>query len=517
MQDYSKGIDEPFIQDQRQRIEQAIVPAMAALYDHDRPIFDESFRPGLKYMEKVVSYFDYWACGVSILAVLAGRGDAPAMALVRKVMANTDYYLQHIYQKPLPDGQVFRTPPRRLLHHLGLAFAALKGRLEARERDWFARTVERVMPDVLEHNRQFLPGERDLHLTWANNHTAIFMQGLWTCGQVFDRPEWARIAGEFAERFYESGHPDGYWEENTNAQREGGPSLVYTRLTAGCLYDVLDGRGDPRDKFIRAGDFYRGFLNDDSEMIPLADERTNSSGRPGGYGLALHSLTDRGRGFLREVLSETDHAAQTPEMLAVTYRELELMATGPGDVPENHTDGACRITLPLGIVRRDGFTAGLSALRALNREIRPDSDYALDHQNLLYLAHRRAGVILPATKSKRDPRFSTFRIGDDAYPARTGALRLGDGWAEADLHYETFSARVRWDIADRAALTLQTDDPREVITSLLIAQPERLRSDTPHELAELPGFSPYSQGNLETTHTAAIFRWRHALRVEFDA
>ena len=128
-------------------------------------------------------------------------------------------------------------------------------------------------------DEQFLPGERDLHLTWANNHTAIFMQGLWTCGQVFDRPEWTRIAGEFAERFYESGHPDGYWEENTNARREGGPSLVYTRLTAGCLFDVLDGRDHPRDKFVRAGDFYRGFLNDDNEIIPLADERTNSSGR----------------------------------------------------------------------------------------------------------------------------------------------------------------------------------------------------------------------------------------------
>jgi hypothetical protein len=468
-------------------------------------------------MEKVVSYFDYWACGVSVLAVLAARGDSRAMSLIRKVMANTDYYLEHIYRKPLPDGQVFRTPPRRLLHHLGLAFRALADRLEPAERDWFARTVERAMPDVLAHNRQFLPGERDLHLTRANNHTAIFMQGLWTCGQVFDRPQWRRTAREFAERFYESGHPDGYWEENTNADREGGPSMVYTRLTAGCLYDVLDGRADPRDKFVRAGNFYRSFLNDRNEMIPLADERTNSSGRPHGYGLALHSLTDRGRGFLRELLAQTDYAAMTPETLAVTCRELELMTTGPGDVPENHTDGACRITLGLGIVRKNGFTAGVSALRALNREIRPDSDYALDHQSLVYLSHRHAGVILPATKSKRDPRFSTLRIGDDAYPIRTGELRLGDGWAEADVHYETFSARLRWEIADRPVLTLHTDDPREVTTSLVIAQPERLTSDVPCEPAELPGFSPYSEGNLESPHTAAIFRWRGDLRLEFDA
>jgi len=517
VQDYSEGIDERFIRDQRERIERAVIPAMAALYDHDRPIFDESFRPGLKYAEKIVSYFDYWPCGVSVLAVLAGRGDERAMGLIRKVMANTDHYLQHVYRKPLPDGQVFAVPPRRLLHHLGLAYAVLKDQLDARERGWFVRTVDRVMPDVLEHNQQFLPGERDLHLTRANNHTAIFMQGLWTCGRVFDRPEWTRTALEFAERFYNSGHPDGYWEENTNAEREGGPSLVYTRLTAGCLFDVLDGRRHLRDRFVRAGDFYRSFLNDDDEMIPLADERTNGRGRPTSYGLALHSLTDRGRGFLRELLSGTDYAAQTPETLAVTYRELELMTTGPGAVPENHTDGASRITLPLGVVRSHGFTAGLSGMRALNREIRPDSDYALDQQNLVYLAHRDTGVIVAATKSKRDPRFSTLRLGDDAYPVRTGALRLGDGWAEADVHYETFSAHLRWDISDRPALSIRTDDPREVTTSLIVPQPKRLHSEAPHELAELPGFSPYAHGNAEAAHTAAVFRWRGALRVEFDA
>ena len=82
---------------------------------------------------------------------------------------------------------------------------------------------------------------------------------------------------EFAQRFYDSGHPDGYWEEHTNAEREGGPSLLYTRVTASCLFDVLGGRDGSLEKFARAGDFYRSFINHDQAMIPLADERTNGS------------------------------------------------------------------------------------------------------------------------------------------------------------------------------------------------------------------------------------------------
>ncbi len=85
------------------------------------------------------------------------------------------------------------------------------------------------MPVAIEHTSHFLPGQRDLHLTAANNHTAIFMQGIWYCGQTLHRQDWCDLTHEFAERFYESGHPDGYWEEHTNEQREGGPlAYLYT-------------------------------------------------------------------------------------------------------------------------------------------------------------------------------------------------------------------------------------------------------------------------------------------------
>ncbi len=179
---------------------------------------------------------------------------------------------------------------RRALLHIALACRVLERACIASEsRRTFRNLIERQVPLAIAHCRQFQPGCRDLHLSGVSNHTAIFMQGVWHCGRVFGRRDGAELAYEFAERYYASGHPDGYFEEHTNAEREGGPSLVYTPLTAGSLYDVLGGRERPREKFVKAGDLYRAFLNGRGELIPIADERTNANGRSASYGLALHS------------------------------------------------------------------------------------------------------------------------------------------------------------------------------------------------------------------------------------
>jgi len=196
----------------------------------------------------------------------------------------------------------------------------------------------------------------------ANNHTAIFMQGVYYCGKVFNHPEWVDVSLDFAKRMYDSVHPDGYFEEMSNKEREAGPSMLYTRLTLGSLYDVLDGKTNSQEKFVKAGDFFRSFVNYNYEMIPIADERTNSNSKGIDYGLALHSLTSRGRYFIADNLINLDFSKHSIEMMAVIYHELNLMRQGDCKLPENRTDGSSRISLPLGIIRKDGFTAGLSAL-----------------------------------------------------------------------------------------------------------------------------------------------------------
>ena len=250
-------------------------------------------------------------------------------------------------------------------------------------------------------------------------------------------------------------------------------------------------------------------------MIPLADERTNHAQGGAGYGLALHSLTERGRGFIARSLESLKVESLNPEGLAVLHHELDLMQTGAIAESESRIEGNFHLALPLGIVRRNGFTAGLSALRALNREIAPESHYALDQQNMVYLSHRECGPILTGVKSKHAAEFSTFRIDDDAYTVKTGTLKLGDGWAEAHLYYLTFEAWIRWELADAARLILKTDTDRMVTTAFPIAGDPQFETAATYTRERLRGFSPYSEGNVSTDVPAVVFRWTGTLELLF--
>ena len=349
----------------------------------------------------------------------------------------------------------------------------------------------------------------------TNNHTAIFMQGIYYCGKIFNHPEWVDVTLDFARRMYDSVNPDGYFEEASNKERESGPSLVYTRLTLGCLYDVLEGEVKSQEKFIKAGDFYRSFINYDYEMIPIADERTNSTGKGIDFGLALHSLTSKGRYFIVDNLNSLNYSDLSVEDMAVIYHELDLMRTGNCRLPENRTEGNIRISLPLGIVRKKGFAAGLSALLALSRTLHPKNDYHLDHQDMVYLSHKKAGIILTGYKSKNNPEFSTFRIGDDAYTIKTGELQMGKDWAEATLHYKTFNAKIRWEISDFARLILFTDSDKTVITSLPVTDEKCMKSDNKYEVRYLNGFSPYTENNKEGKIKTVVFEWDKELIIDF--
>lgn len=507
-------LNEDFIKTIKGRIENQILSAMEKIYlNGGRDLAD--YNPGLKFDEKIVGYYDYQACGISILAVLALRGNDRAKVLIKKILDNSHYYSKNIYGNEI-EGTQWNTPLRRLLLHLAIAYQTLEPMLKEEKKKEFKELVEQQIPLAMKWNKDFFPGKGDLYMN-TNNHTAIFMQGIYYCGKTFNHPEWSEITLDFAHRMYDSVNPDGYFEEASNKERESGPSLVYTRLSLGCLYDVLNGKEEKQEKFIKAGDFYRSFINFDYQMIPLVDERSNSMNEGIDFGLALHSLTPNGRYFIVDNLNSTDFSKFTVETLAVIYHELSLMCQGKCQIPENKTEGNSRLTLPLGIVRRNGFTAGLSALLALNRTLHTKNDYHLDRQNMVYLSNEKAGVILTGYKSKNNPEFSTFRIGDDAYTIKTGELVMGKGWAEATLHYKTFTAKIRWEISDKPRLILSTDSDKTITTSLPITEEKFIKSDKNWQVKYLNGFSPYTQNNEAGKIKTLVFEWDKELVIEFEA
>jgi hypothetical protein len=216
------------------------------------------------------------------------------------------------------------------------------------------------------------------------------------------------------------------------------------------------------------------------------------------------------------MISDLEWKNLSPEGLAVLYYELDLMQTGPCAAPEYKKSGTSRITLPLGIVRKNGWTAGLSGLRSLNKLTRSYSEYALDHQNFAYLSHEKSGIILLGVKSKNDHTYSTFCRGLDAYTLDTGVLKLGKNWAEARLFYTTYEATLRWELGEKARLILETKDIRNIITTLPITDPKFAKSKTPFEVVQLKGFSPYSAGNADASVPANRFPCKKRLVVEFS-
>lgn len=512
-------LDQDFIDRHKRTIEEKILAAMEKVFLQQGEIFNESYRPGAKFNEKVVSFYDYLATGISVVARHAARGESRALTMMEIIQRNIRYYQEHIFGTNVGGilgDREWSIPLRRLLLHIALAYKEMEPKLTEEEKQWYAQMIDQQVQLAIEHNRHFYPGELKLKRTSTNNHTAIFMQGIYYCGKVFNRPDWVELTEEFAQRMFNCIHPDGYFEENTNDAAEGGPSMIYTRLSVGCLYDVLDGKNKAQEIFVRAGNFYRSFVNHDYQMISIADERTNCHLSKGlDYGLALHSLTPKGRYYIVDNLDHVDYEKVSIEYMAVLYHELSLMRTGNCEIPENRLEGNSRITLPLGVVRRNGFTGGLSALLALNRIIRAGSDYALDQQNMVYLSHQEAGLILIGYKSKRNPLFSTFRIGDDAYTVKTGDLEMGDGWAEATLYYETFIGRIRWEIGKTARLILSSDSDQVIASTLTVTDEKFLKTDSPYQMTDLDGFSPYTENNKADKISAAVFEWKKQLVVEF--
>ncbi|MSS73496.1 MAG: hypothetical protein EXS64_18705 [Candidatus Latescibacteria bacterium] len=439
----AEGLHPEFVEKVRARIRAAILPRALDYYTEGGTAYAQA-NPLLKKAEMSVNYYDYQACGVSVLGTLASEGNEQALALVRRIFDNTRFYMDEWRPK-----EGYTTPIRRAQLHLVLCYERIHGMLSPAEASEWRALLIRTAEDMLHHFhglRERTPALDNRGFGTGINHVAIAAEGIYKTGAVLGRPDWQTLAGDFTDRLVAYGHPEGYFEEHTNDAREGGPSLVYTPLTAGCAYLVQKWRGRAdRERFARCGALYRSLVDARFHALAFTDERANPHGL-GSYGIALHALTPEGRGFLRMAL-DPDHGTvrfdgMSLEGLARMDVELGHVEFGDGAVPEPLREGTFRIAMPLGVTRSGGWTMGLSAMRALNREIAPKSDYALDRQTLLHISHERAGVILSGLKSKHDPLWSTVRIGDDAYPVRTGDLRMEAGRMVAQVFYETFSVEV---------------------------------------------------------------------------
>ena len=510
---FQEGLSAEFVRDLQSRIETLLLPQAKEYFAPGGTAYTQN-SPDLKRGEMAVNYFDYQPCAVSVLAVLAARSDHTAEILVRGIFENAAYYLDEWRAR-----EGYTTSLRRSQLHLVLAYEALQEKIDTELACRWRALILRSAQDMMDHFNHFEEKHPALDNRGFNtgiNHVAIAAEGIWKTGNLFDQQELCDRASGFIDRLVAYGHPDGYFEEHTNDEREGGPSLVYTPLTAGCAYIVQKWRGlADRDRFSKCGALFRNFCDSHMHPAPFADERANPHG-VGPYGIALHALSPEGRGFLRKALDPGSNASLTSkgrlEYLARLYFELGESETGKGTTPEPFCPGTFRIGLPLGMIRKGGWHAGISGLRALNRVISPDGDYALDRQTLVFLSHDTAGTILSGVKSKKNPNWSTLRIGEDAYPVRTGKL---DDEFTATVHYEKFSVEVNWILDDSALLTFTSESEQEIMSQLSLEIHQGATVELDGRSVTL-GDTPFKQSSVSristetwsvTSATAGEFEW----------
>ncbi len=500
-----EGIRPEWMDGLKAQLREMILPAAETYFAEGGTPFTQN-HPQLKKSEMVQRFYDYQPCCMSVLGELAAGGEERALVLMRRIFANT----RSCFEWRAREG--YRITFRRAQLHMVLAYHRVKDMVDKNEAESWRELLIRTGEDVLSHFNRFQekhPALDNRGFGTGINHVALSAEGIWKSGEILGQPEWQALAGGFFDRLMAYGHSDGYFEEHSNDAREGGPSILYTPLTAGSVYLAQRWRGVVDvERFAKMGAFYRRFVDAHLNPMPFADERANPH-HVGPYGLALHSLTPEGRGFLRLVLEKLDMIDYVGgdlymQHLARTYVELENMEMGAGAVPEPFHEGAFRLTMPLGMVRKGDWTAGLSAMKALNREHSPKSDYALDRQSLVCLSHATAGVMLEGVKSKHNLDWSTVRLGEDAYPVQTGELNVRTDGATARVIYEGFEVGVTWALGEVARLEM-TSACAEVLTAqlpleIVMGETVVLNGDHKVVLGE-------NEARCEAVKTVATDRW----------
>lgn len=548
-----EGVQPHWLEASKTRLRNMVLPVAEKYFAEGGTPFTQN-HPQLKKSEMVSRFFDYQPCCMSVLGALAEQGEERALVIIRRIFDNARHCLDEWRER-----EGYRVTFRRSQLHMSLCYNQIKNLVDPAEAQAWHELLIRTGDDVFAHFNNFQEKSPKLDnrgFGTGINHIALSAEGIYKSGEILGRTDWQEAAAGFFDRLLVYGHPDGYFEEHTNDAREGGPSLLYTPLTAGSAYLTQSWRNTiDIPLFSKYGAFYRKLCNTQLRPLPFADERANPH-HVGPYGLALHSLTPEGRGFLRLVLENInmiDHVGGDIYMqhLSRTYVELENMQTGEGVLPEPFHDGHHRLTLPLGVVRKNKWTAGLSALKALNREIAPNSDYALDRQNLVCLSHATAGIILEGAKAKHNPDWSTIRSGDDAYPTQTGDLATQAEGANARIIFETFEIQISWTLSEIARLNITSNTNHELFAQLpleiVLGDKLILNGDQTMTLGEqehsfeniktvatdhwevktnqagtlkwpIAPFNPYSEGNTSLTSTwrpLFIVPWKKELTFTF--
>lgn len=340
----------------------------------------------------------------------------------------------------------------------------------ARWQDKIIRSCE-----TLKHKMEKLVGVRRFIVRivgTGTNHAALYLSTIYRAGMVFNRPDFCAFALPIIRALAKDVHPDGYWEEHSDLQRSGGPTIMYNYLTTTAigLMHAWTNETVFADALERSTKLYCNFVYPDATYLDLIDERVRYDIRPFVWGLFGFSRSMEGRGSaLLHMEGWKRELARTVHFYGEDLARMceNFLYWQPGDVaPPSfaRTNNQATLALPAGIFKRGPWCVGLSCMRATTPEdaAYATNDYALERQKLFSLWHERTGLLIDGSNAKRQPENSTFCSlagqAPDYWPCGGEVSGTADAFT-AKAAYKAFygTAEVRTPGPNEAVITLSVD------------------------------------------------------------
>lgn len=277
------------------------------------------------------------------------------------------------------------------------------------------KCLETQISALVEDVRKNEPAARytSPYLTTSANHFALWAATVLVGGKTFHRKDWVELGSRVLRRFARvEQSADGFWGEQKREWPT--PGYDYLTFTAVALY--AEHVKDPAAvKALQKNTmFHIAFTYGDGTPVELLNDR-NRHWFVSYWGHFGFSRWAAGRQYANLLTAKLEEP--TMEALGRIAQNLLYWHAGPVEpLPSSYVS---KLTIPIGIRKRDDWTVCLSAVTGKAPE---RSQWFLDRQSHVSLYHDRIGRLIHGGNSKRQLELATFgRVME-----QDGTLHMGD-------------------------------------------------------------------------------------------
>ena len=296
------------------------------------------------------------------------------------------------------------------------------------------------------------------------NHAILYAVAVYLGGRVLGQRRWLKLAEAFADRFVASQHSEGYWIEC------GGPTNIYNAVSVAGVARMssLLRKKTYIEALARAWRFFETVSYPDFTCVGLIDSRCHYSKTPFLWGCFGFSYWPEGRAFVLEAArARLAHGEPTGEECARWLEDYVHFQRGL--IPPMYrqwtgwrTVKAAGVAGRVAFLRKNGWQVNFCA----NPNVRRQSCFALDNDNVFNLWHQTTGRIVSCSQDKHRPEHGSFHApGKNKLGALVGG-RIDDLALPPSLtaiYDRGFHGRIAVDLLNRyeARLTIEQVVPRQ--------------------------------------------------------